>query len=94
MKALYNRVGGACPSKLVNAWTISLGSKKYVVTPAHVALHFQNNTFQKSKFLEPLWKYEWKIPRLYSLTSSFLYDCAWAEIPSSTPALDGWDGVL
>ena len=48
------KILNCCPSKLVNAWCVRLGSETFVIMPAHVALRKKEGIFTVSKFLKDL----------------------------------------
>ena len=69
-------------SKLINAWKIKIENSFYIITPANVALNYEENGLwaMSPRFLDrscaPL---NWQIPLSYVTNRSHLYDFAWAE---------------
>ena len=79
---LYRKILNCCPSKLVNAWRVRLGSKTFVVMPAHVAIHKKEGIFTVSKFLKDLSGLNWCVPYMYLQDQeNFVSDVAWARVP-------------
>jgi hypothetical protein len=79
---LYRKILNCCPSKLVNAWRVRLGSKTFVVMPAHVAIHKKEGIFTVSKFLKDLSGLNWRVPYMYLQDQeNFVSDVAWARVP-------------
>jgi hypothetical protein len=91
MAQLYKKITAICPSRLVNAWCVNFSSGKYIITPAHVAVHIKNGIYTRSTFLNELSHLSWHVPRSYSgLDYSFSFDCAWAKLPDDQESQDSF----
>ena len=79
---LYQKILNCCPSKLVNAWRVRLGSETFVIMPAHVALHKKEGIFTVSEFLKDLSHLNWRVPCMYLKDQeNFVSDVTWARVP-------------
>jgi hypothetical protein len=91
MAQLYKKIAAICPSRFVNAWCVNFSSGKYIITPAHVAVHIKNGIYTRSTFLNELSHLSWHVPRLYNgLDNSFSFDCAWAKLPDDKESQDSF----
>lgn len=65
----FGNLKAACPSMMVNAWTLSIPNRgKIIFTPAHVAVWQNENRFESSPFLNDLtqrYSLEWKVAAEY-----------------------------
>ena len=76
----YALVKNCCPSTLVNAWKVRIGTKPFLVTPAHVCVYGERGHWTMSSFLKELSLFDWKISASYVSNPNPLYDLAWAEL--------------
>eukprot|EP01031_Cornospumella_fuschlensis_P029124 gene29124-35152_t len=76
----FELVKKSCPSKLVNAWKVRIGSRPFLITPAHVCVYGANGRWAMSSFLKELSSYDWKISASYVSKPSPFHDLAWTEL--------------
>ena len=79
----FQLIQKCCPSKLVNAWKVWIGSKPYLVTPAHVCIYGVNGRWTMSELLKELSLYDWKISASYISQPHPFYDLAWTALDCS-----------
>jgi len=77
-------IKSATTSKFVNAWQVQLGNKRFVITPAHVAVHKKEGKWLISKFIKDFKHLDWQIPEEYKSNRSPISDIAWAELSESS----------
>lgn len=84
MKTFSQLAAKASPSKFVNAWKVKMGSKRFLLTPAHVAVYKKNGNWLVSKFLKDFYHLDWYIPVNYLAKYAPEDDIAWTQLPDST----------
>ena len=75
----YEKLSRTCPSQKVNAWNLKIGSKMYLITPAHVAVYSKENKWVVSDFLSDLRHLDWKIPVDYKNSPEPAFDICWTD---------------
>ncbi len=80
MKKHFDVVSKASDS-IANVWLITFHSKKYLVSPAHLALFLSNEgRWEHSKAFSDFSHYTWKLPVAYVDHPFQCCDIAWADV--------------
>jgi len=92
---MYSRVVKSCPSKLINAWKVSINERHFIISPAHVCVYpnKKNRLWVRSEFLDELKDRAWKVPSAYSLKPRPFVDLAWTEIEPDVDSIPIGRGI-
>jgi hypothetical protein len=77
--------------KTLNAWKVSIGKEKFIVTPAHNIIYKpdKNKSFQSSPFVPKKFNTGWFVCKQYVESSEYnlLYDLAWKPIGKNSQSI-------
>jgi hypothetical protein len=77
------------PIPTLNAWSVLISNKQYIITPAHNVIYLKNNVLKKSEFLQD-YNHNWKISKKYITNPIPEHDLAWIESTLSKYHLLPW----
>ena len=81
MKKFSQTIKQASASRFLNAWRIQFGSRRFLITPAHVAVYKKHDRWLISNFLRDFKHLNWFIPAVYLANFKPEDDLAWTEVP-------------
>ena len=76
---MFRKIYSSSPSRLINCWRIKVNNKKYLFTPAHVAIYAKGGKWRLSEFMSDVKNLEWRVPVGYVSNPNPFHDLAWAE---------------